>query len=49
MCGTWPTFITKYGAMGASSTLPDARNDSAVRCVLWVSIALEGTQNAAVR
>jgi hypothetical protein len=30
--------------MSASSSLPHARNDSSLTCVLWVSIALEGTQ-----
>jgi hypothetical protein len=43
------TFITKYGAMGASSSLPDARNDSAVRCVLWDRLHSKAPKDAAVK
>ena len=50
MCGTWPTFITKYGVIGGSSSAcPSLCRLSATQCVLcvWMTQRVCGSLAAA--
>ena len=45
MTGTWPTFITKYGVIGGTSSLSWTPSVSATQCVLcvWMTHEVAGS------